>query len=116
MDSEGRSDAYAMDSPFSLTCDDPVKKYDLSVGGVSLTTVMLYVRELFGLADTRIAGEITVENASAPGNGKKVKSPAKFVMRLQLFGEPAASATVMAITKCRISPDSLRRSRARDHA
>jgi tetratricopeptide (TPR) repeat protein len=87
-DSEGPTDAYAMDTPFSLTCDDPVKKYDVSVGGVSLTTVMLYVRELFGLADTRISGEITVENTPAPGTGKEVKSPAKkFVMRLRITGK-----------------------------
>jgi hypothetical protein len=28
-DSEGPSEAYAMDSAFSLTCDDPGKKYDV---------------------------------------------------------------------------------------
>ena len=38
-----------MDLEFSLTCDDPGKKYDVQVGGVSLTTVILYVRELFGI-------------------------------------------------------------------
>jgi tetratricopeptide (TPR) repeat protein len=87
-DSEGPSDAYVMDSPFSLTCDDPVKKYDVQVGGVSLTSVILYVREIFGLADTRISGEITVENAPAPGTGKEVKSTAKkFVMRLRITGK-----------------------------
>jgi tetratricopeptide (TPR) repeat protein len=87
-DSEGPSDAYSMDAPFSLTSDDPVKKYDVSVGGVSLTTVILYVRELFGLADTRISGEITVENPLAAGAGKEVKSPAKrFVMRLRITGK-----------------------------
>ena len=86
--SEGPSDAYSMDAPFSLTSGGPVKKYDVSVGGVSLTTVILYVRELFGLADTRISGEITVENPLAAGAGKEVKSPAKrFVMRLRITGK-----------------------------
>ena len=83
-DSEGPSEAYAMDSAFSLTCDDPGKKYDVQVGGVSLTTVILYVRELFGLADSRISGEITVEHA-APGAGKDDKTGAKrFAMRLRI--------------------------------
>src|SRR5262249_13382754 len=91
-DSEGPSDAYAMDAPFSLTCDDPAKKYDVAVGGVSLTSVILYVRELLGLSDTRISGEITVENASAPGTGKDAKDakapPAKkFAMRLRITGK-----------------------------
>jgi tetratricopeptide (TPR) repeat protein len=91
-DSEGPSDAYAMDAPLSLTCDDPVKKYDVSVGGVSLTSVILYVRELFGWSDTRISGEITVENAPAPGAGKDAKEanspPAKkFAMRLRITGK-----------------------------
>ena len=71
-------------SAFSLTCDDPGKKYDVQVGGVSLTTVILYVRELFGLADSRISGEITVEQA-APGAGKDDKTGAKrFAMRLRI--------------------------------
>jgi tetratricopeptide (TPR) repeat protein len=99
-DSEGPSDAYTMDAPFSLTCDDPAKKYDVQVGGVSLTTVILYVRELFGLADTRISGEITVENAPAPGAGKEPKPPAKkFVMRLRVTGKGHVENEVEATDK-----------------
>jgi tetratricopeptide (TPR) repeat protein len=91
-DAEGPGEAYAMDAPFSLTSDDPAKKYDVQVGGVSLTNVILYVRELFGLGDTRISGEITVENPPANGAGndpKDAKSPPakKFVMRLRITGK-----------------------------
>jgi tetratricopeptide (TPR) repeat protein len=88
-DTEGPDQAYLSDSPFSLTCDDPTKKYDVSVGGVSLTTVILYIRELFGLADTRISGEITVDNAPAPGAGGKDGKPSakKFSMRLRITGK-----------------------------
>ena len=81
-DAEGPSEAYAMDLEFSLTCDDPGKKYDVQVGGVSLTTVILYVRELFGLADSRISGEITVEHAAA-GAGKDAGAK-NFAMRLRI--------------------------------
>jgi hypothetical protein len=55
------------------------KKYDVQVGGVSLITVIPYVRELFGLADSRISGEITVEHAAA-GAGKDADAE-KFAMR-----------------------------------
>jgi hypothetical protein len=85
-DSEAPDQAYS-GSPFSLTCDDPAKKYDVSVGGVSLTTVILYVREVLGLADTRISGEITVEHAAAGAGaaGKDEKAAAKkFAMRLRI--------------------------------
>ena len=95
-DSEGPSDAYPMDEEFSLTSDDPGKKYDVQVGGVSLTTVILYVRELFGLADSRISGEITIEHAAA-GVGKEVGAK-KFAMRLRITNkghvEHEAEATV----------------------
>ena len=63
----------------SLTRDNPGKKYDVQVGGVSLTTLILYVRELFGLVDSRISGEITVEHAAA-GAGKDAGAK-KFAMR-----------------------------------
>ena len=84
-DADGPSEAYSTDNPFSLTCDDPAKKYDVTVGGMSLTTVILYIRELFGLADTRISGEITVEHAPAAGAGKDEKAGAKtYAMRLRI--------------------------------
>jgi tetratricopeptide (TPR) repeat protein len=87
-DSEGPDQGYLTDSAFSLTGDDPAKKYDVSVGGVSLTTVVLYVRELLRLADTRISGEITVDNSSASGAGKDGKPGAKkFSMRLRITGK-----------------------------
>ena len=75
-DSEAPDQAYATVSPFNLTSDDPAKKYDVSVGGMSLTTIILYVREILGWADTRISGEITVEHEKS--------SAKKFAMRLRI--------------------------------
>ena len=71
---------------FTLTSDDPSKKYDVSVGGVSLTTVILHLRELFGVSDTRISGEITADHPPAVGvGGKDEKSPPKkFLIRLRI--------------------------------
>src|SRR5262249_61485500 len=62
--------------PASLTSDNLSKKYDISVGGVSLTTVILYLRELAGLSDTRVSGEITVDKSP----------PKKFSIRLRISG------------------------------
>ena len=85
-DSEGAGGAHASDSSFTLTRDDPSKKYDVTVGGVSLTTVILHLRELFGQSDTRISGEIIVEQPSAAGVGGKDQKPAakKFSIRLRI--------------------------------
>jgi tetratricopeptide (TPR) repeat protein len=85
-DSEGAGQAYAVDSEFNLTRDDPSKKYDVSVGVVSLATVTLHLRELLGLTDTRISGEITVEHPVAAGAGGNGEKPAgkKFAMRLRI--------------------------------
>src|SRR5262245_27571056 len=72
--SPGRGHSWDYASAFTLTSDNPSKKYDVSVGGVSLTTVVLHLRELFGRSDTRISGDITVD-----------KSPAKkFSIRLRI--------------------------------
>ncbi len=83
-ESPGRTDS--PDSSFTLTRDDPSKKYDVSVGGVSLTTIILYVRELFGQSDTRISGEITVAHPPAVGAGGKDEkaAPKKFSIRLRI--------------------------------
>jgi hypothetical protein len=77
-ESPGRAHSSDSASAFTLTSDDPSKKYDVSVSGVSLTTVILHLRELFGVSDTRISGEVTVEHPPAVGlSGKDEKSPAK---------------------------------------
>ena len=60
-ESPGRGHSWDSEPARTLTSDDLSKKYDISVGGVSLTPVILYLRELAGLSDTRISGEITVE-------------------------------------------------------
>src|SRR5262245_31574305 len=85
-ESPGRGHSWGPASAFTLTSDEPLKKYDVSVGGLSLTTVILQLRELFGVSDTRISGEITAEHPSAAGvGGKDEKSPPKkFSIRLRI--------------------------------
>ena len=85
-ESPGRAHFSDSASAFTLTSDDPSKKYDVSVGGVSLTTLILHLRDLFGVCDTRISGEITVERPLVAGAaGKDDKSPAKkFSIRLRI--------------------------------
>ena len=85
-ESPGRGHSWDSASAFTLTSDEPLKKYDVSVSGVSLTTVILHLRELFGVSDTRISGEITAEHPSAAGvRGKDEKSPPKkFSIRLRI--------------------------------
>jgi tetratricopeptide (TPR) repeat protein len=84
--SPGRGHSWDSASSFTLTSDNPSKKYDVSVGGVSLTTVILHLRELFGRSDTRVSGEITVEHPFAVSlGGKEDKSPPKkFSIRLRI--------------------------------
>jgi tetratricopeptide (TPR) repeat protein len=85
-DFDGLDGAQASSSSFILTSDDPLKKYDVSVGGVSFTTVVVHLRELFGVSDTRISGEIAVENSPAAGIGGNGEKPAakKFAIRLRI--------------------------------
>src|SRR6516164_10128126 len=85
-ESPGRGHSWGSASAFTLASDEPLKKYDVSVGGLSLTTVILQLRELFGVSDTRISGEITAEHPSAAGvAGKDEKSPPKkFSIRLRI--------------------------------
>jgi tetratricopeptide (TPR) repeat protein len=70
--SPGRGHSWDSASDFTLMSDSPSKRYDVSVGGVSLTTVILHLRELFGRSDIRVSGEITVE------------PPKKFSIRLRI--------------------------------
>jgi hypothetical protein len=84
-ESPGRGHSWGSASAFTLTSDEPLKKYDVSVGGLSLTTVILQLRELFGVSDTRISGEITAERPAAGIGGKDEKSPPKkFSIRLRI--------------------------------
>src|SRR5262245_30310741 len=85
-ESPGRGHSWGSASAFTLASDEPLKKYDVSVGGLSLTTVILQLRELFGVSDTRISGEITAEHPSAAGvGGKDERSPPKkFSIRLRI--------------------------------
>ena len=84
-ESPGRGHSWDSASAFTLTSDEPLKKYDVSVGGLSLTTVILQLRELFGVSDTKISGEITAERPAAGIGGKDEKSPPKkFSIRLRI--------------------------------
>src|SRR5438105_3472380 len=85
-ESPGRGHSWDSASAFTLTSDEPLKKYDVSVGGLSLTTVILQLRELFGVSDIRISGEITAERSLAAGiGGKDERSPPKkFSIRLRI--------------------------------
>jgi tetratricopeptide (TPR) repeat protein len=85
-ESPGRGHSWHSASAFTLTSDEPLKKYDVSVGGLSLTTVILQLRELFGVSDTRISGEITAERPLAAGVGGKAEKspPKKFSIRLRI--------------------------------
>jgi tetratricopeptide (TPR) repeat protein len=84
--SPGRGHSWDSASDFTLTSDNPSKKYDVSVGGVSLTTVILHLRELFGRSDIRVSGEITVEPPFAVSLGRKEDKspPKKFSIRLRI--------------------------------
>src|SRR5262245_29763830 len=81
--SPGRGHSWDSASDFTLTSDSPSKRYDVSVGGVSLTTVVLHLRELFGRSDIRVSGEITVEPPFAASLGDK-SPPKKFSIRLRI--------------------------------
>jgi tetratricopeptide (TPR) repeat protein len=85
-ESPGRGHSWDSASAFTLTSDEPLKKYDVSLGGLSLTTVILQLRELFGMADTRISGEVTAERPLAAGVGGKDEKlpPKKFSIRLRI--------------------------------
>ena len=100
-ESPGRGHSWDSTSAFTLTSDEPLKKYDVSVGGLSLTTVILQLRELFGVSDTRISGEITAEHPSAAGaGGKDEKSPPKkFSIRLRINDKGHAQYEVEATDK-----------------
>jgi tetratricopeptide (TPR) repeat protein len=75
-----------LESSFALSSNDTSRKYDVSVGGVSLTTIILYVRELFGWSDTKISGEIIVDRRPSIGIAGKDEKPAptKFSIRLRI--------------------------------
>src|SRR5262245_43743052 len=81
--SPGRGHSWDSASDFTLMSDNPSKRYDVSVGGVSLTTVILHLRELFGRSDIRVSGEITVAPPFAASLGDK-SPPKKFSIRLRI--------------------------------
>jgi tetratricopeptide (TPR) repeat protein len=84
--SPGRGDSW--DSAFFTRMSlNPWKKYDVSVRGPSLTTVIWYLREFFGMYDNiKVSGEITMEHPFAVSlGGKEDKSPPKkFSIRLRI--------------------------------
>ena len=75
-----------LESSFALSSNEASRKYDVSVGGVSLTTIVLYIRELFGWSDTKISGEIIAVSRPVIGTAGKDERPAptKFSIRLRV--------------------------------
>src|SRR5262249_29143583 len=75
-----------LESSFALSTDDELTKYNVSAGGLSLPTMVFYVRELFGRGDTRISGEIIAEQPPVTGVAGKDEKPAppKFSIRLRI--------------------------------
>jgi tetratricopeptide (TPR) repeat protein len=73
-----------LDSSFALSSNDMSRKYDVSVGGVSLNTIILYIRDLFGWSDTKISGDIILDDRSAPVSGKEEKPAPKYSIRLRI--------------------------------
>jgi hypothetical protein len=71
----------------AVSFDDESMKYDISVGGVSLTTMIFYLRELFGRTDTKISGEVTIEKPAAhAASNATVPAPTRFALRLRITG------------------------------
>ncbi len=67
-----------------LSGDDLSAKYDVSVGGISLNTMIFYVRELFGLTDTKISGEIIAEKPAATVGKDEKPAATKYSIRLRV--------------------------------
>lgn len=67
-----------------LSGDDSSAKYDVSVGGISLNTMIFYVRELFGLTDTKISGEIIAEKPAATVGKDEKPAATKYSIRLRV--------------------------------
>ena len=67
-----------------LSGDDSSAKYDVSVGGISLDTMIFYVRELFGLTDPKISGEIIAEKPAATVGKDEKPAATKYSIRLRV--------------------------------
>ena len=67
-----------------LSGDNSSAKYDVSVGGISLNTMIFYVRELFGLTDTKISGEIIAEKPAATVGKDEKPAATKYSIRLRV--------------------------------
>jgi tetratricopeptide (TPR) repeat protein len=88
----------------SLPFENKIPKIDLPVAGMSLATFVSQVRELVGIVDTRISGEVIAERAPDAGpSGKDGRmSPAMLSLRLRIqdsgtihVGEPAAKLDLL---------------------
>jgi tetratricopeptide (TPR) repeat protein len=80
----------------SLPFENKIPKIDVPVAGMSLATFVAQLRELVGIVDTRIGGEVTLER-SPDAAGKEGRAPAPMLsLRLRItdkgtvhVGEPA---------------------------
>jgi tetratricopeptide (TPR) repeat protein len=70
----------------SVPLESKLPKIDLPVGGISLATFVSQFRELLGITDTKIIGEIVVESVPAASVAEKEeKQPLKFSLRLRIM-------------------------------
>ena len=80
----GRTHAASALEAVVLSGDNSSAKYDVSVGGISLNTMIFYVRELFGLTDTKISGEIIAEKPAATVGKDEKPAATKYSIRLRV--------------------------------
>jgi tetratricopeptide (TPR) repeat protein len=88
----------------SLPFESKIPKIDLPVAGVSLAMFVSQARELVGIVDTRISGEVIAERASDAGASGKdgPMSPTMLSLRLRIqdsgtihVGEPATKLDLL---------------------
>lgn len=80
----------------SLPFENRIPKIETPVAGVSLTTLVAQLRDVLGIVDTRISGEVTIERAFDTTDKQPRSSPAMLSLRLRIqdkgtvfVGEPA---------------------------
>jgi len=82
----------------SLPFENKIPKIDVPVAGMSLATFVAQLRELVGIVDTRIGGEVTLERMAGAADKDARSSPPILSLRLRIqdkgtvhVGEPAAN-------------------------
>jgi tetratricopeptide (TPR) repeat protein len=71
--------------------EQTMPRIELPGGGMSLAAVVSGVRELLGLIDTKITGEVTTENLSARDMEAPSSRQTKYLLRLRIIDKGAVS-------------------------